>query len=151
MRPGFSAWQAALTALCVASGAVPAGAAATEAVAVEASATVPPEIDAYAQATHGEVLEDDVFRGDFTGDGAPDAIAFIYYPFQGGNGVGLDVSLFVNKGGTLVHKRQVDKVFGEGPSNVVIEPGLIRVTLTTMNPGDPRCCPSGSTDYDIKP
>jgi hypothetical protein len=150
MKHAPSGWPAALAVLGMLAGATGAPAATMD-VAANASATVPAEIADYAAKTYGDVFEDDVFRGDFTGDGRPDAIAFIYYPFQGGNGVGLDVSLFVNKDGKLVHRRKVEKIFGEGPANVVIKPGEIRVTLTTFNAGDPVCCPSGSTDYVIKP
>ena len=119
--------------------------------AIEPLPTTPPEVQAYVDGTYGSSLQVCVFSGDFTGDGVPDAIAFIYFPFLGGNSFGLDVSLFDGHGGGLVHTRMVDDVFGMDPRDVAIEPGRISVTTTTLNPRDPRCCPTGETRFEIKP
>jgi hypothetical protein len=120
-----------------------------EGSAADLSAAVPPAVQAYAESNY-EVMEIKVFEGDFTGDNQPDAIAFIYYAFVGGNSFGLDVSLFENLGETLVHMRAVEKIFGTEPRDVIIGSGLIEVTTTTLKPGDPRCCPTGETRHRIK-
>jgi hypothetical protein len=114
------------------------------------AAAVPAAVERYVAATYGEAFETYVFEGDFTGDGRPDAITFAYFP-MGGNSFGIDVSLFEGTDGGLVHRRQVDDVFGTEPRRVRITPGRIEATLTTMRADDPRCCPSGETAYVIRP
>lgn len=89
-----------------------------------------------------------IFRGDFTGDGAADALAWVLYP-SGGNSNFLRVELFRDETGRLVHHRSVDDVFGSEPRDVVFVPGRITLTSTMPRPGDPRCCPSGSQDWVI--
>ena len=118
--------------------------------AVEPSATIPTAVEGYAMYI-GNIEDVQVFEGDFTGDGADDAIAFIYHAAVGGNAVYLDVSLFESVGGQLVHKGVVDEIFGSDPRDVSISPGLIEVTMTVLRPGEPRCCPTGETRYTIRP
>ena len=89
----------------------------------------------------------DVFFGDFTGDGAPDALAWVLYG-SGGNSAMLDVALFRNEGGRMVYYRSAE-AYGDTPRNVVITNGRITLTSTMPRPGDPRCCPTGSQDWTI--
>jgi hypothetical protein len=118
--------------------------------AVEPSATIPPGVEGYAFYI-GNIERVYAFEGDFTGDGATDAIAFIYHAPPGGNAVYLDVSLFESVDGHLVHTRVVDEVTGIMPRVVSISPGLIEVTTTVPKPGEPRCCPTGEKRYTIRP
>lgn len=90
----------------------------------------------------------EVFQGDFTGDGVPDALAWVLYP-SGGNSDFLQVVLFRGESGRLVHHRNVDDVFGSEPRNLVFTPGRITLTTTMPRPDDPRCCPSGAQDWVI--
>jgi hypothetical protein len=118
--------------------------------ATESSADMPAAVQEYAGTLGGDVLQATVFEGDFSGDGADDAIAFIYYA-GGGNAAFLDISLFESSGGKLLHKRVVENVFGDDPRGVTIAPGRVEVTMTVLKPGDPRCCPSGTEHYTIEP
>jgi hypothetical protein len=88
------------------------------------------------------------FYGDFTGDGLDDALAWILYP-SGGNSDLLDVALFRNERDQMTYYRSVDNVFGGDPRNVVFEQGRITLTTTMSNPGEPRCCPTGSQNWVI--
>ncbi|HEU0220906.1 MAG TPA: hypothetical protein VFR34_01660 [Paracoccaceae bacterium] len=124
---------------------------AAPALAGTPEAEIPAEITAYVAANYGQALDLYSFTGDFTGDGRPDAIAFIYYPFEGGNSFGIEVSLFRNENGRLVHLRTVDDVFGTEPRNARIRKGRIEVTTTMPKPGDPRCCPTGQRRWQIRP
>ena len=118
--------------------------------AVEPSATIPTAVEGYAMYI-GNTERIDVFEGDFTGDGADDAVAFIYHAAVGGNAVYLDVSLFDSEGGQLVHKLVVQDVVGSNPRDVTISPGLIEFTMTVPKPGEPRCCPTGEKRYTVRP
>jgi hypothetical protein len=88
------------------------------------------------------------FHGDFTGDGAPDALVWVLYP-NGGNSVALDAALFRNEKRRMVYFRSADDVFGTNPRNVAFAPGRITLTTTMPRPGEPRCCPTGSRDWAI--
>lgn len=123
---------------------------ATQAAAVDPLPTTPPEVQAYVDGTYGSSLQVYVFPGDFSGDGEPDAVAFIYYA-MGGTSFGLDASLFERRGGKLTHMRMAENVFGLEPRDVSIAPGHVEVTTTTLKAGDPRCCPTGETRFEIKP
>ncbi len=89
----------------------------------------------------------EIFFGDFTGDGAPDAMAWVLYS-SGGSSAMLDVALFRNEGGRMVYDRSAE-AYGQSPRNVVILPGRITLTSTMPRPGDPHCCPTGSQDWTI--
>lgn len=112
---------------------------------------VPKDIAAHFRKTRGEVLDIQVFRGDYSGDGKADALVFVSYPQPGGNAVGLEVSLFVARGGRLVHDGPVPDLFGTDPRDVVIVPGRIEVTTTVLLPDEPRCCPTGTQRFRITP
>lgn len=107
-------------------------------------------ITAWARGRHGDLVFDpiDIFYGDFSGDGAADAMAWIYYS-SGGNSASLDVALFRNVGGRMTYVRSEDAVYGETPRNVRFAPGRITLTTTMPRPGDPRCCPTGSQNWTI--
>jgi len=105
---------------------------------------------AWAHEQHGEYVFYPVqtFYGDFTGDGLDDALAWIRYP-SGGNSDLLDVALFRNERDQMTYYRSIDNVFGGDPRNVVFEQGRITLTTTMPNPGEPRCCPTGSQNWVI--
>lgn len=105
------------------------------------------EIRAWALERHGGQTQ--IFFGDFTGDGAPDALAWVLYS-TGGNSSALDAALFRNERGRMVYFRSAADVFGSKPRNVVFAPGRITLTTTMPRPGEPRCCPSGSQDWTIQ-
>lgn len=90
-----------------------------------------------------------IFYGDFTGDGAPDALAFSYYD-MGGSGAGLNVSLFRNTGGHMQHLRNVDEVLGQEPRDAHFSRGSVSVTTTVPGPGDPHCCPTKAHEWVIR-
>ncbi len=91
-----------------------------------------------------------VFYGDLTGRGTSDALALLYHP-SGGNSDELTRWVFWDEGNGYrrTTSAALDEVFGVEPRNVKLSPGRVRITLTTMRPNDPRCCPSGETTYDI--
>lgn len=126
-----------------------------EAGPASASAQTPAGADetiaAWYRARHGSNLIEPVetFYGDFSGDGAADALAFGYFD-MGGSGAGLTIALFRNQNGTMTLVRTIDDVFGMEPRNVAIAPGRITLTTTMPQPGDPHCCPTGSQDWTIE-
>ncbi|MBC7770282.1 MAG: hypothetical protein H7124_15990 [Phycisphaerales bacterium] len=91
----------------------------------------------------------DIFYGDFTGDGAPDALAWVLYS-GGGNSALLDVALFRNQGGRMTYYRSAADVYGGEPRDVVFANGRITLTSTMPRPGDARCCPTGSENWTIE-
>ena len=108
------------------------------------------EIRAWAFERHGgdtQIFQ--IFFGDFTGDGAPDALAWVLYP-TGGNSSALDAELFRNENGRMVYLRSAAEVFGSRPRDVAFAPGRITLTTTMPRPGEPRCCPSGSQNWTIE-
>jgi hypothetical protein len=90
-----------------------------------------------------------IFYGDFNGDGQRDAIAFLYYGFEGGNGTGLEVILFEQQGNSF-RLLSRPKIFGNNPRNVRFRPGSIRLVTTTLKPGEPRCCPTDVREWTIE-
>ena len=137
--------------LCVWAG-LGASAAGPEAAVVEpADARESETITAWARERHGDRFIEPVSVGfgDFTGDGAKDAIAFVLY-HNDGNSASLDVALFKNAGGTLTFHKIVQGVFGDEPRDFVFSPGSITLTTTMPKPGDARCCPTGSRQWTVK-
>lgn len=108
------------------------------------------EITAWARARYGlDMFEPvEIFYGDFTGDGAPDAFAWVLFA-MGGSGAGLDVPLFRNEDGRMIYMRSAGDVFGSEPRDVRFETGRITLTTTMPQPDDPHCCPTGSQDWTI--
>lgn len=90
----------------------------------------------------------EIFYGDFNGDGAQDALAWVLYS-GGGNSALLDVALFRNQGGRMTYYRSAADVYGSEPQNVVFATGRITLTSTMPRPGDARCCPTGSEAWTI--
>lgn len=91
----------------------------------------------------------EVFYGDFSGDGAPDALAWAYHSTEG-NSMGHVLALFRNEGGRMVFVRTQDEVDGSEPRDVVFAPGRITLATKTHLPSDPGCCPTGSSDWTIE-
>lgn len=108
------------------------------------------EITAWARARHGANLFEPVntFYGDFNGDGAEDGLAFAYFAL-GGSSAGLNVALFRNEGGHMVHHRDIEDVFGMEPRDAVFSEGSVQVTTLTLGPNDPRCCPTQPREWTI--
>lgn len=104
----------------------------------------------WAQAQHGNDVYQplQIIYGDFSGDGVDDALAWILYP-TGGNSDFLHVVLFRNENGQMMYHHSADEVFGSNPREVVFTRGRITLTTTMPNPGDPRCCPTGSQNWEI--
>lgn len=121
-----------------------------------AAQTAPPPgaeeaIVAWYRGRHGRALIEplEVFYGDYSGDGAADALAFGYFE-MGGSGAGLTVALFRNESGQVRFARTVDDVFGMEPRDVAFAPGRITLTTTMPRPGDPHCCPTGEESWTIE-
>lgn len=91
-----------------------------------------------------------VFYGDFTGDGAADALAVVYSHIEGSaSGFDITVATFRNEGGRFVHHRDHANVFGTSPSDVRFSPGRIQLTTKMPGPNDPRCCPTQTRRWTI--
>ena len=114
----------------------------------EAAKTIATEIRAEGLSSP---VEAHVFYGDLSGQGTNDALVLLYHP-SAGNSDELTKWLFWKEddGYRRVTSSALDKVVGYMPRNAQLTPGRVNITLTTMRPNDPRCCPSGETNYDIK-
>jgi hypothetical protein len=108
-------------------------------------------IGAWARARYGDTLrgEPQIFYGDFTGDGAPDALAWMTYNDGGLHNFGEGV-LFRARGGRMVFWRVDETALGEAPRDVTFAPGRITLTTTVLQDGDARCCPTGEQDWTIE-
>ncbi len=91
----------------------------------------------------------EVFYGDFSGDGAPDALAWAYHNTDG-NMTGHVLALFRNEAGQMAFVRTQDEVDGSEPTNVAISAGRITLTTKVHTPSDPGCCPTGSQEWTIE-
>jgi len=98
----------------------------------------------------GDPVEAHVFYGDLTGTDTNDAIAFLYHP-SGGNSYVLTTWIWrhTESGYTLAKAPSIEEVFGFEPRGVKFSTGQIEVTTTVMNPGDPRCCPTGEKTFSL--
>jgi hypothetical protein len=106
-------------------------------------------INAWANKQYGDDLFGvEIFYGDFSGDGAPDALARVSYS-SGGNSSNAVWPLFRNDGGQMVLARIHEGVYGDEPRNVVFTRGRITLTTRMPRPEDPRCCPTGSQNWTI--
>lgn len=95
-------------------------------------------------------LETTPFFGDYNSDGKDDALVFAYYDDRnGGNSTSLDVFLFKGTGRRFSFVKKIQDVYGTAPRMVRFSPGTIKVTLTTLGPNDPRCCPTATKEYVI--
>ena len=128
---------------------------ASTATAQPAAAQAPPgaseAITAWYRQRLGATLIEpvEVFYGDFSGDGAPDALAWGYHNTDG-NMTGHVLALFRNEGGQMTFVRTQDEVDGSEPTNVSISAGHITLTTKVSLPTDPGCCPTGSQDWTIE-
>lgn len=130
----------------------PVAAAATQpAAAAAAPAGASEAITAWYRERLGATLIEpvEVFYGDFSGDGAADALAWGYHSTEG-NMTGHVLALFRNEGGRMVFVRTQDAVDGSEPRDVVFAPGRITLATKTHLPSDPGCCPTGSSDWVIE-
>jgi len=86
--------------------------------------------------------------GDLTGLGTNDAVALLYHP-GGGNSDLITQWLFWDTGNGYrrAGPSPLEDVFGIDPRDVRLSPGRVEITMTVMNPGDPRCCPTGEKTY----
>ena len=108
------------------------------------AAAVLPEIVAI---MGGEPAGDCIFYGDYNGNGAQDALAFVY-AYSGGNSVAQEVWLLSSDSGFWARVTQVE-VYGQSPRDVRFSPGQILVTTDMPGPNDPRCCPSEETTWTL--
>ncbi|MET0183162.1 MAG: hypothetical protein ABW199_09775, partial [Caulobacterales bacterium] len=89
-----------------------------------------------------------IFWGDFTGDGAPDALAWADFD-TGGSSWNHGVGLFRNEGGRMVFMRTEDEVYGMEPRDPHFETGKITLTTSMPGPNDPLCCPTQARAWVI--
>ena len=95
-------------------------------------------------------LQTHPFFGDFNGDGRNDALVVAYYANRdGGNSYEIKVMLFEGQAGGFRFIRAVQDVYGEAPRAAKFARGQVRITLMTLGPNDPRCCPSVPKEYVI--
>ncbi|MBC8129033.1 MAG: hypothetical protein H7Y08_01780 [Rhizobiaceae bacterium] len=91
-----------------------------------------------------------VFYGDYSGDGAEDAVVFFYFADpNGGNSFDLEVTKLRQSDGRFRPDGLVEDVYGESPRDARFFEGRIEITMTTPQGDDPRCCPTGTTRYTI--
>src|SRR5262245_5164770 len=128
----------------------PAVAAAAPAAPVEAPAGAATSITAWYRQRLGATLIEpvDIFYGDFTGDGAPDALAWGYFNTDG-NMTDHVLALFRNDAGAMTFVREDASVQGSEPRDVAFAPGRVTLTTKVALPSDPGCCPTGSQDWVI--
>ena len=91
----------------------------------------------------------EVFYGDFSGDGAPDALAWGYFNTDG-NMTDHVLALFRGDGGTMTFVRTDETVQGSEPTNVAFAAGRVTLTTKVALPSDPGCCPTGSQDWTVQ-
>ena len=98
----------------------------------------------------GDPVVAHVFYGDLTGTGTNDAIALLYHP-SGDNSDVLTTWIWrdTENGYELAQAPSIEEVFGIEPRDVKFSAGQIEVTTTVMNPGDPRCCPTGQKTFNL--
>ena len=100
-------------------------------------------VDQWAHRTvKGSIVATQVFCGDFTNDGRPDAIAFVEYNPPGGLGIFDKIALFRGLNGKLNYLRPVKKVIGQ-PKDASFGSGRIVMDMLTLTDTDPACCPTG--------
>lgn len=87
--------------------------------------------------------------GDFTGDGAPDALAWAYFATGGSSG-DTNISLWRNENGRMVFVRSPEDVYGQEPRDIQISRGSIMLKTSVPRPNDPRCCPTGEQSWTIQ-
>jgi hypothetical protein len=87
--------------------------------------------------------------GDFTGDGAPDALAWAYFATGGSSG-DTSISLWRNESGRMAFVRSPEDVYGQEPRDINITRGRITLTTSVPRDGDPHCCPSGAQNWTIE-
>ncbi|MBM7067339.1 hypothetical protein [Actibacterium sp. 188UL27-1] len=124
------------------------------AAAQRQAAVVPAEIQAFGGAQYGDLYTGaTVYEGDFTGDGAPDALAFIFRLMgAGGNGVITEAQLFTRVEGRLVHSGTVEGMEAGFPQRIHSwQIGRIEIEMLVYLQGDAKCCPMGRQIYSIIP
>lgn len=99
------------------------------------------------QSMGGEPAGDCIFYGDYNGNGAQDALAFVY-AYSGGNSVAQEVWLLSSDNGFWARVTQVE-IYGQSPRDVRFGQGQVLVTTTTLGPNDPRCCPTDETTWTL--
>ncbi|MBC7158365.1 MAG: hypothetical protein H5U20_12790 [Rhodobacteraceae bacterium] len=81
---------------------------------------------------------------------AREALAIVYPYIEGSAGsVGIEVAHFVRQGGGFAAAGRVQGLFGQSPRDIRFHPDRIELTTTMPNPGDPRCCPTGTARWAI--
>lgn len=109
------------------------------------------EINAWVRAHYGDSLrgEPEIFYGDFTGDGARDALVWVMYNDGGLHNFG-EASLFRSTAAHMTFWRTDGDASGEDPRAIRIQPGRITLTTTVLQDGDARCCPTGHRRWTIR-
>jgi hypothetical protein len=78
------------------------------------------------------------------------ALALVYAHIPGSAGsVSLDAGVFFRTSAGWRFGRRVDGLFGHNPRDVLFLGDRIEVTMTTLGPNEPRCCPTQVTRYSI--
>ncbi|MEO1091133.1 MAG: hypothetical protein AAFX81_10895 [Pseudomonadota bacterium] len=78
------------------------------------------------------------------------ALAVVYREVAGhGNSAILDIGLYRSAGSGWTLARVVSGVYGAEPRDVRFGSERVEITMTTLRPGEPRCCPTGTTRYAI--
>ncbi|MDE2303446.1 MAG: hypothetical protein KGK11_12900 [Sphingomonadales bacterium] len=96
----------------------------------------------------GELLNTQVFCGDFNADGRADAVAFVHYNPKGANGIFAEIALFHNLDGRLQYLRPVKSLFGD-PQDASFSAGRVVLDMLILKDTDAACCPSGRSHVAV--
>ncbi|MCB8836882.1 hypothetical protein [Aurantimonas sp. VKM B-3413] len=96
----------------------------------------------------GDPRQTCIFYGDYSGDGAADALA-LYYFHKPGDGVVLEAAMFRAVGGTFRFDGSAD-IDGQNPRDVRFKKGGITLVTTLTGPDDLWCCSTPPRDWTIR-
>ena len=85
-----------------------------------------------------------------TPEEATEAVGVVYEHVPGSAGsTSIEIGIFRKSGSGFALAGRVEGIFGHDPREVAYHPDRIEFTTTTLNEGDPRCCPTGSSRWAI--
>ena len=81
---------------------------------------------------------------------ANEALGIVYSPVTGAaSTMTIHIGLFVRTAQGFALSGVVTELFGQSPRDTLFLPDRIELTTTMPNPGDARCCPTGTARWSI--